>query len=926
LSYERESLADVEEIYRDLETGPNGLLSHEANLRLQETGPNVLPKGKKVGIASRFLHQMGNLFNVLLLVASCLSFVSGFSYGDAASVQMGLALVAVVFVNAFFSLLQEYRAERVIQAVSGLIPSKTKVVREGHDEEIDVADVVPGDLLALEEGDRVPADLRLTSAFEVSVDNSALTGESEPLRRFATMTPGMPTGNPYELQNILFAGTTLVSGVARGVVLRTGRETQFGKIVSLSGEVKEPLSPLQKDIDYTAKVDLLLAILVSAVFFSAALLLVGLSVVDSILFAIGVMICLVPEGFQLTVSLSLALTADAMSKRNVVVKRLSSVDTMGSMTVMCVDKTGTITSGEMMVRKLWAGGRIFEVTGDGYSPAGSITLSDRRVDRSTDPHILKFLEVAVFCNNAKLNAPSDRIGRWSVLGDPTDGAFLVLAGKGDFNVAKATAENRRIRLFPFDSHRRMMTSVHKSKSGRVVAYTKGAGPEILARCKTVFSNDRYVLLDEEERRVLSRQIDVFASEGYRVLGMASKSLPHEPTDSSLEIESDMAFLGLAALFDPPRPKVENAVRQAKSAGVKVIMLTGDHELTAYSIARQVGIITSENQTVVTGSELVDMNDRELGDILENGSTVFARTTPEQKLRIVQVLKSRGETVAVTGDGVNDSPVLIEANVGIAMGAGGTDVARESADMVLLDNDFTSIVEGVKLGRATFDNLRKFVYYVFTHNWAELFAFVVFVLFRTPLPLLVVQVLAIDLGMDVLPSLSLIMEPPEPGVMAKPPRKSDTRLIDALTLFRSFCVGLVVSVGAVFWAFNVWSGGGWTFGQVSVPDPASYARGTTVVMVGIMMGQLGNLFAARTSSESAFRSSPLRNKWVFAGILAELCIVLAIVYVPLLQLLFKTAPLLPVDWLFLSALAPATLLLEELRKLLTRELARSARQR
>jgi len=925
LSYESESLASIEEIYRGLETGPNGLLSHEARLRLQETGPNVLPKGKKAGIVIRFLRQLGNLFNALLVVASGLSFLSGFAYRNAGSVQMGLAIAAVVLANAFFSLLQEYRAERVVQAISSLIPSKTKVVREGKVGEIDVAEVVPGDVLALEEGDRVPADLRLTSAFEVSVDNSALTGESEPLRRFATMTPGMPTSNPYELQNILFAGTTLVSGIARGVVLQTGRETQFGRIVSLSGELKEPLSPLQKDIDYTAKVDLLLAILVSAVFFSAALLLVGLSIVDSILFAIGVMICLVPEGFQLTVSLSLALTADAMARRNVVVKRLSSVETMGSMTVMCVDKTGTITSGEMMVKKLWAGGRVFEVAGDGYSPAGSITLGDRKVDQSTDPHILKLLEVAVFCNNAKLNAPSDRIKRWSVLGDPTDGAFLVLAGKGDFNVSKATAENKRIRLFPLDSRRRMMTSVHRSQNGRVVAYTKGAGPEILAKCTTIFLHSRYVPVSEEQRTALSKQIDDFASEGYRVLGLASKQLPQGPADSSLGVESDMTFLGLAALFDPPRPRVEKAVRQAKMAGVKVIMLTGDHELTAYSIARQVGIITSENQTVVTGSELGDMSDRELGDLLESGGAVFARATPEQKLRIVQVLKSRGETVAVTGDGVNDSPVLIEADVGVAMGAGGTDVARESADMVLLDNDFTSIVESIKLGRATFDNLRKFVYYVFTHNWGELLAFVVFVLLGTPLPLLVVQVLAIDLGMDVVPSLSLILEPPEPDVMARPPRRGDTRLVDALTLFRSLCVGLVVSAGAVLWAFNVWAGGGWALGQTSVPDPVSYARGTTVVMVGIMMGQLGNLFAARTSSESAFRSNPFRNKWIFAGILTEFGIVLAVVYSPVLQPLFGTASLLPEDWLFLSALAPAALLVGELRKLLTRRSARSTQQ-
>jgi len=376
---------------------------------------------------------------------------------------------------------------------------------------------------------------------------------------------------------------------------------------------------------------------------------------------------------------------------------------------------------------------------------------------------------------------------------------------------------------------------------------------------------------------------------------------------------------LAALLDPPRPRVEVAVKEARSAGIRVIMLTGDHELTAYSIAKKVGIITSKDQTVVTGQEINQMSNSDLANVFVKGECVFARIAPEQKLRIVHVLKSMGEIVAVTGDGVNDSPALIEANVGIAMGAGGTDVARESADMVLLDNDFTSIVEGVRLGRSMFDNLRKFVYYVFTHNWAELLAFLVFVLLQTPLPLLVVQVLAIDLGMEVFPSLSLIMEPPEPDVMEKPPRKSGTRLISLSTLLGSCYLGLVVSAGAIWWAFNVWGSGGWALGNNATLDPMLYARGTTVVMAGIMIGQLGNLFAARTNVKSAFKLNPLRNRWLFPAIFAEFCVMVAIIYVPFLQPLFGTAPLLLSDWLFLLTLAPVALLLEELRKLITRHL-------
>jgi len=414
----------------------------------------------------------------------------------------------------------------------------------------------------------------------------------------------------------------------------------------------------------------------------------------------------------------------------------------------------------------------------------------------------------------------------------------------------------------------------------------------------------------------------FASDGFRVLGLAEKVLPTQPADLSRGVEEDMTFLGLAALLDPPRPRVEAAVKEARGAGIRVVMLTGDHELTAYSIAKKVGILTSRDQPVVTGQEIDQMSDSELTAMLANGGCVFARISPEQKLRIVHALKSKGEIVAVTGDGVNDSPALIEANVGIAMGAGGTDVARESADIVLLDNDFTSIVEGIRLGRSTFDNLRNFVYYVFTHNWSELLAFVVFILLKTPLPLLVVQVLAIDLGMDVFPSLSLIMEPPEPDTMMKPPRKSGTRLINVATLLRSCYLGLAIGAGAIFWAFNVWRGGGWGLGNNGTLEPTLYARGTTVVMAGIIIGQLGNLFSARSNSRLAFRLSPLRNRWLFPGIVAMFAIMAAIIYVPFLQPLFGTAPLLASDWLFLLLLAPAALILEELRKVAARRRLKS----
>ena len=914
MSYDRAAFADTDGILAELGTRTDGLSSEEAKLRLPKYGPNILPSGKRTHPAEKFLAQFKNLFNVLLLVASFLSFASGWYFGDSSSIQMGLAILSVVILNAFFSLIQEYRAEKAVQAISKLVPTNAKVMRDGQLREVNVTEVVPGDVIALEEGDKVPADTRLTKAFEISIDNSILTGESEPQRRFATMAQEAPVQDVSDYQNIVFAGTTVVSGVGRGVVLSTGKDTQFGKIVSLSREVEEHLSPLQREIDYTAKINSLVAMIVAAVFFVVAKIFVNLNTIDSLLFAIGVMISLVPEGFQLTLSLSLALTAQAMSKKNVIVKRLSSVETLGSTTVMCVDKTGTITSGEMMVKKLWANGEVFEVTGDGYSPEGFVTIQDRRLNAAEKPHISKLFEVAAFCNNAKLTPPSDRIPRWTVLGDPTDGAFLVFAGKGDFNVREAISRNPRIELIPFDSKRRLMTSIQKASDGTIKAYTKGAPHELLSRCSTTFLHNEYINLDDRKRKMLQHQIDDFAAEGFRVLAMAMRILPNKPKEfTSEEVEQNLTFLGLAALFDPPRPMIEAAVSEARSAGIRVIMVTGDHELTAEAIAKRIGIVTSPAHVLVSGYELSKLSDSELQEVLRNPEIVFARTTPEQKLRIVKALKSKGETVAVTGDGVNDAPALMEAEVGIAMGIGGTDVARESADMVLLDNNFISIVEGVRLGRGMFDNLRKFVYYVFTHNWAELMTFVAFVLLQVPLPLLVVQVLAIDLGMDVLPSLALTMEPPEPDVMKKPPRRAGSRLIDPTILAKALYVGIVISIPALFWAFRTWMTAGWTFGQMTVNDPQVYARGTTIVMAGIMAGQLGNLFSARSSSESAFRMSPLRNKWLLVGILSQVVVLLVLVYASFLQPLFNTAPLSLSDWIFLYGMAPLVLFVEELRK-------------
>jgi len=617
-----------------------------------------------------------------------------------------------------------------------------------------------------------------------------------------------------------------------------------------------------------------------------------------------------------------------MAKRNVVVKRLSAVETVGSMTALCVDKTGTVTSGEMMLKKVWVFGGTYEATGDGYDPNGAITLNGRLADERDKPQIQKIFETASFCCNCKLSSPSDDMSRWTCLGDPTDGAFLVFAvkaenGKLNFDINEAVEDNPRVHLIPFNSQRRIMTSVHKSSTGEVAAYTKGAGAEVLNICTQICHNNDILPLTEEMKKTIIQQMDNFASDGFRVLAMAFRVLPDGmdvPLQSaeSQEIEKNMTFLGLAALFDPPRPTTEIAVKEAKEAGIKVFMLTGDHELTAQSIAKRVGIIASDDQKVVSGTKLRHMSDEELAEILKGNGAVFARISPEQKLRIVRVLKSKGEIVAVTGDGVNDAPALVEANVGIAMGAGGTDVARESASLVLLDNNFTSIVEAGKLGRATFDNMRNYVYYIYTHNFCQFLPYVLFVLLGIPLPLQVIQILADDLGTDIMPGLSLIMEPPEPGVMKKPPRKKTAKLMDVPILLRSAIVGTVISVGSFLLCIHIWQSGGWSFGMSTVPSAVAYAAGTTACMGGVFFEQMGNIWSARAGAGSAFKMSLRRNKWLLIAVPSSFVIFAAQVYSPL-QLVYLTAPLSLTDILYLAALAPLTFLLYEAIKLVERKM-------
>ena len=914
----------VKELFEFLETSGNGLTSEEAKRRLVQYGQNTLLEKKRVPTTYKFLRNLKDLFGVLLLFASLLAALGGILEQSGGMLELSLIILAVVLVNAIFSIFQEWRAEKAMETLKSWMPEYAKVIRDGELKKIFVRDLVPGDVIVLEEGDRVPADARLIEAFDLWTNNVPLTGESEPQPR--TTKPVKIVDTTYlDAPNLVFMSTSVAKGQGRGVVIKTGMGTRFGKIAGLTQEIREEPSPLQKEIAYTAKYDFILAVTVGVIFFLLSFTWRHVPVYSSILFMIGVMVACVPEGLQVTVSSALAINVLKMVKENVLVKRLSAVQTLGSVTVICTDKTGTITKGEMTVKKLWVQDKVVEVSGVGYNPTGDFVYNGMTLKKQESGVVEKLLEISALCNSAKVEPPSDRSKSWSIVGDPTDGALLVTALKYGLNVQVMLDQKPVSHIIPFDSKRKRMTTIHKNGQ-RIHAYTKGGPRSILSICNKIIVEDRVETLSGEYLRSTEAKIREFANEGLRVIAIAYTELPENGAFKARNVEKDMILVGLAAMKDPPRPEVEDAVRVAKEAGIKIVIITGDYGPTAQAIAEEVGIAKPENCRIIRGVDLETTSDQQISEEVEKGNVIFARVSPEQKLRIVTVLKKRGEIVAVTGDGANDAPSLKEADIGVAMGVSGTDVAREAADMVLLDDSFASIVKAVESGRAIYDNLRKFMVYVFSHNWAELIPFVLYALLGIPLPLLVVQVLAIDLGIDVIPSLALSREPPELGIMQEPPRSIRERLFDTKTFLRSLYIGAIIATGAIIGCLAVWSSWGWHLGlQLPSDSPfytgGTYAKGTTMTFAGIVIAQVGNVLASRTSKASIFKTSIKTNKWIWLGIASQISIISILVYVPLMQRFFGTTALELLDWAFLALIAVTVIFAEEIRKWFERRLTK-----
>ncbi len=911
------------EVYAALETSPDGLDPEEAQRRLEKYGPNVLREAKKTSLVVKLLANFTHLMAILLWVASAMAFVAQMP-------QLGVAVIAVIVINAAFSFWQEYRAEKATEELKKLLPTYARVIRGGEEQRLLASELVPGDVVVLAEGDHISADGRLVEEFELRTNNSTLTGESVPVRRTAEAVLQADLGRT-EVNNMVFAGTTVATGTGRAVITATGMETEFGRIADLTQTVHEEPSPMQVEIARAVQWVTVSSVGLGIIFFLAATLIAGMRFTEAFLFGVGIIVAFVPEGLLPTVTLALAMGVQRMAKRHALIKKLSAVETLGCTTVICTDKTGTLTQNEMTVRRLWAGRQEFTVSGYGYEPKGHIERGGKVLAGGSDPDVTTLLTAALLCNNARLLPPNGDSPRWTILGDPTEAALVVAAAKYGLQADTLSACQPRQRELPFDSRRKRMSTINLL-DGRPMAYGKGAPAELLAVCTHIQLNGQVRPLDDAMRAAIMSVNDEYARQALRVLGVGYRPIDdrEDSRERSIEdVEKRFIFVGLVAMMDPPRPEVSQAVELCHQAHVRIIMITGDYGLTAESIAHRVGVIRGEHARVITGVELEQMPEAELLQALKaEEDPIFARVSPEHKLRVVSALKELGEVVAVTGDGVNDAPALKRADIGVAMGLSGTDVAKEAADMVLTDDNFASIVNAVEEGRAVYNNIKKFATYVFTSNFPEAVPYVSFVFSGglIPLPLTVMQILAVDLGTDMVPAMALGADPPEPGIMEQPPRSRKAHLIDLPLLLRAYgwlgpIEGIFCMV-AFYWIY--WSRGQFA-GLLHVPGPAQnlplYLSATAACLASIICSQIGDVFACRSDRVSIFKQGFFGNRMIFLGIAVEVALIMSIVYLAPFQRVFGTAPLRATDWLFLLTITPTLLLLEEGRKWIVRRRAR-----
>lgn len=795
------------------------------------------------------------------------------------NLYIAIALFGVVILNATFTFIQEYQTEKIMASFRQLIPPVAKVLRDGEIKEILASELVVGDVIFIEEGDKVPADGRLIEENTLKVDNSSLTGEAEPqLRSLECTHPDM-----LECRNMIFSGTLVLTGNGKAVVFGTGHNTQMGKLATLTKQTASVETPLRKELNNFIRIISIIAMFLGISFFAIGFLIQDLFLLN-LIFAIGIIVANVPEGLLPTVTLALSLASRRMAKRNALIKQLESVETLGSTTVICTDKTGTLTQNKMAIHSMTLGfGQIDVVNGE------------------VPPEIL--LKVAVLCNNSRLTG-----GPAGYKGDPTEGALLMYASK--FTDIDAMRENNtRLMEYSFDSLKVRMQVICRTDSDEKESYLKGASEVVIKMCDHILMNGDEVPITEDDRNGLLDMHLKIAERGERVLALAYRRVEDEK-----EYDSGFTFIGFAGAVDPPRPEVRDAIDKCHNAGIKVVMITGDHPVTARSIARKVGFSNNTHDPVmITGAELDKLPLEELSKRLKAPDIIFARTSPVQKLKIVQAFQSRGEIVTMTGDGVNDAPAIKNADMGVAMGSG-TDVARESADMILLDDNFATIVNAVEEGRTVFDNIKKFIAYILTSNIPEILPFIAFVLLTIPLPMNVQLILAIDLGTDILPALALAVEKGEGDIMNRPPRSKYEKLLTPQVLLTSYGMkGPIEALAGFTCYFAVLLDCGWTWGQALLSTELLYRQAIMAFFAAVIICQIANLLVSRTRVQSAFSKNPFTNRVILLAIVSELLILSMIMFHPFANTIFGTSP---VALEYLALAVPFAILLflqDEIRK-------------
>jgi Ca2+-transporting ATPase len=870
----------VEESVKQLESGPRGLSSAEAAKRLEEFGPNELQAKGRVSPWTILLEQFQNVLIVILLLATALSAFLG--HGVEA-----IAITVIVLFAVILGFIQEFRAERAIEALREMAAPNATVIRDGSDQRIPARDIVPGDVVVLATGDKIPADARLTEAVNLQTVEAPLTGESAPVEKHSEPLPEATLATADQ-RNMAFAGTAVTYGRGRAVIVATGMSTEFGKIARMLEEVDTAKTPLQKNLDRIGKALARAAFAVVFVIVAAGLFR-GQPFVEMLIFGVALAVAVVPEALPAVVTISLALGVKRMVRRNALIRRLPAVETLGSTSVICSDKTGTLTKDEMTVRRLYVADHMIDVSGSGYEPSGGFSTSgstDASAKGSGDgsgegksASLSMLLQAAVLASDARVEQRNGA-GTWEVKGDPTEGALIIAAAKAGLNKPELDAQFSRVSEIPFTAETKRMTTLHQTP-GDVVAYAKGAPEVIVQSCASRLTDAGVEPLDETRRADVLERAREMAGEAMRVLAVAYK--PHATLGDA---EKEMTLLGLAGMIDPPRPEAKSAVRKCEEAGIKVIMITGDHPLTAKAVAEELGLC--KNGRVVSGAELEAMDESQL-DREVDSIEVCARVSPAHKLRVVTALQNRGQVVAMTGDGVNDAPALKKADIGIAMGITGTDVSKEAAAMTLTDDNFASIVAAVEEGRGIFSNIKKYLMYLLSSNIGEIGLMAGATLAGLPLPLTAVQILYVNLATDGLPALALAVDPPERGLMQRPPRDPRTGIFTRPVVLLMLAGGVwsaMVNLGLFVWALN---------------SGRPVAEAMTMTFVSLVLIQFFKAYNFRSDRQSVLRD-PFANKWLNLAIVWELVMLGLILYVPVLERTFGTVALPLWDWVIIVAAA------------------------